>query len=347
MRAPYVEQVAVSVERQITNSANLAVTYLNSRGLHQYLTRNINAPFPNTYNPSDPNSGIRPFGDIGNIYQYESSGDFRQNQLIVNGNWRLGAKLSLSGYYTLNYVNANTNGASSFPFDQYNLALSYGPTAYDIRNRVFINGTIAMPKGFRLSPFFVANSGVPFNITTGQDYNGDSIFNDRPTFATSTSGPNIVVTKYGTFNTAPQPGQTYIPPYYGSGPPRWSMNLRVTKSFAFGPETGRARNVDAGGMPGGPPGGGGGGGRGGGGVARPGGFGSTSSGPFSVGKGVSRRYSLTLGVIARNLFNHPNYAPLVGNLSSPIFGEANALAGGPFGSSSANRKIDLTAQFSF
>ncbi len=237
MRAPYVEQVAISVERQVTKDANLAVTYLNSRGLHQFLTRNINAPYPATYNPNDPSSGVRPLGDIGNIYQYESGGYFKQNQMIVNGNWRHGARLSLSGYYTLNFANSDTSGASSFPFDQYDLALSYGPTSFDVHQRVFISGTLALPKAIRLSPFFVVSSAIPFNITTGRDYNGDSIFNDRPTFATNLNAPNVVITKYGAFNTAPQPGQTYIPPYYGDGPGRWSLNLRLSKTFAL-----RSRN---------------------------------------------------------------------------------------------------------
>src|SRR6185312_13162539 len=156
LQPEYTEQVAISVERQLTNDANMAVSYLNSRGVHQYLSRNANAPLPGTYNPDDPTSGVRPFGDVGNIYQYASIGDFKQNQLIVNGNWRRGAHLTLFGYYVLNYVDANSSGASSFLFDQYNPQLSYGPASYDIRNRVFIGGTIAAPKGFRLSPIFVA-----------------------------------------------------------------------------------------------------------------------------------------------------------------------------------------------
>lgn len=344
LQPEYTEQVAISLERQLTKDANMAVSYLNSRGVHQYLSRNANAPLPGTYNPDDPTSGVRPYGDIGNIYQYASIGDFKQNQLIVNGNWRRGARLTLFGYYVLNYVDANTNGASSFLFDQYNPQLSYGPSAYDVHNRVLIGGTIAAPKGFRLSPFFIASSSQPFNITTGQDYNGDSIFNDRPTFAAG-PGPNVMVTKYGTFDTAPQPGQTYIPPYYGNGPGRYTLNLRVSKSFNFGPETGGTRNTDSG--PGGGPHGGG---PGGGGHGRGGGFGGASGGPLQLNSGTSRRYTLTLTAIGRNITNHVNVAPLVGNLSSPLFGEANALAGGAFGSAAAgaaNRKIDFQAVFAF
>ena len=44
-------QTAVSVERQITKNANIAISYLNSKGVHQFLTRNINAPLPGTYDP--------------------------------------------------------------------------------------------------------------------------------------------------------------------------------------------------------------------------------------------------------------------------------------------------------
>ena len=70
----------------------------------------------------------------------------------------------------------------------------------------------------------------------------------------------------------------------------------------------------------------------------------------SLNSGTSRRYTLTLTAIGRNITNHVNVAPLVGNLSSPLFGEANALAGGAFGSAAAgaaNRKIDFQAVFAF
>ena len=339
LRASYYMQTAVSVERQITKNANVAISYLNTQGRHQYLTRNINAPLPGTYDPNNPASGIRPFGDAaGNIYQYESAGTLDQNQLIINANVRVGSKLSLFGWYTLNYVNANTTGANSFPNNQYDLAENYGPTSYDVHDRAFIGGTIALPRGVRLNPFLVVQSAQPFNITLGQDFNGDSIFNDRPTFATpGLPGQTIMVTKWGTFNLTPLPGQTVIPPYLGEGPARFSLNLRVSKTFGFGPET-------KGGGSGGP--GNGPGGRGGHGP-RGGGFGGAMGGPMSLGSATNRRYSLTFSVNARNVFNNINFAPLVGNLSSPIFGQPNAIAGGPYGSSSAPRKLELGATFTF
>ena len=59
------------------------------------------------------------------------------------------------------------------------------------------------------------------------------------------------------------------------------------------------------------------------------------------------RYNLTFSVNARNLFNNVNLATPIGNLSSPLFGQANLLAGQPYNSTTANRRIDLQVQFTF
>ena len=61
----------------------------------------------------------------------------------------------------------------------------------------------------------------------------------------------------------------------------------------------------------------------------------------------TRRYNLTFTVNARNVLNKVNAGPPVGVLTSPNFGESIALAGGPFSSAAANRKIELQAMFSF
>ena len=76
---------AASVERQLTGNATASLTYLYSRGEHAFLTNDINAPLPGTFNPADPTSGTRPLGNAaGNIYEYQSGGIFRQKQLIAN-----------------------------------------------------------------------------------------------------------------------------------------------------------------------------------------------------------------------------------------------------------------------
>jgi Carboxypeptidase regulatory-like domain len=359
LHAPYTMQTAVSVERQVTKVANVTVSYLNSRGNDVMLLNNINTPLPGNYNPQDPAAEVRPNPAYGNIFQYESAGIFRQNQMIVNFNLRAGAKLTLNSYYTLNYANSDAFGGTtspSSPSNPYNLLQDYGRATFDIRDRVFFGGTYAAPFGIRLSPFLLANSGTPFNITIPEDLIGSSLFNQRPGFVSTSTCASVQITgtiyctPLGTFNSMPAAGQALLPVNYGTAPAVFTLNLRISKTFGFGGENrgggnaGRGGGAGGGGRGGGP-GGGGGGGRGGGG---PGGGG----GPFGgrVGGGgaaASRHYNLTLSVNGRNIFNHVNYGQPIGTLGSRLFDESVSLAGGPFNANGANRQIYLQALFAF
>jgi carboxypeptidase family protein len=337
LHAPYIIQSAFSVERQVTKVANVTLTYLNSRGVHQLLSIVANAPPPGTpYSTYPP--GTTPPNPF--IYQYSSDGLFWQNQLITNFNIRAGAKLSLFGYYSLNYANSDVSGASNFPSDQYDLGVDYGRASFAIRDRLFFGGTVGLPHGFRLSPFMIFNSGTPDNVTVGQDLSGDLQFNDRPAFATNVSGSCLSPTQSCHY-TIPKTSYTPIPINYLTGPNQFTLNLRLAKTFGFGPETGGKSGAQQGGGPGG--GGPRGGGGGGGGTV---GFGGRGGG-FGGGPATTRRYSLTFSVNARNVLNRVNAATPIGVLTSPNFGQSIALAGGAFSSQAANRKIELQASFSF
>jgi hypothetical protein len=65
------------------------------------------------------------------------------------------------------------------------------------------------------------------------------------------------------------------------------------------------------------------------------------------GGSASKRYSLEFSVMARNLLNTVNLAAPIGNLSSPLFGKSNALAGGMFAAATANRRIEFQVMFRF
>ena len=336
LRAPYAVESAIGLERQVTQNITASATYINTHGVHQFMTRNINAPLPGTYNPLDPSSGVRPFGDIGNVYQYESDGLFNENQLIANFSIRMGAPLTLFGFYTLSYADSNTGGVDSFPMNPYNIAQDYGPADWVVRNQFFLGGSLGLPYGITFSPFMIANSGHPYNVTIGRDLNGDSVFNDRPAFASAgATGPNVVATQFGTFNIDPSLGQAVIPINYLTGPGQFSMNARLSKTFGFGKAT---------------EGGSGFGGHyhgHGGGLGGQGLSGNSGRGLWHQGESANRRYQLEVGVMVHNVFNMVNLGIPVGNLSSPIFGQSNSLAQGFFGGQSANRSINLFMRFSF
>jgi hypothetical protein len=333
--APYTLQTALSVERQLTKAATLAVTYLNSRGFDQLLSLSLN---PAT------SGGPR-------IFQYASEANFRQNQLIVNSNVRVGSKIQLFGFYTLNFANSDTGGVSSFASNAYDINEDYGRASFDTRQRLFFGGSLGLPYSIRLSPFLIASSGTPFNIVTPDDLNGDFIFNDRPAFVSSATCPNpgtangtTYCTPLGTFNDAlPTAGQKVVPINSGTGEGHFVLNLRLTKSIGFGPKLKSAGGQGQG--QGGPPGGGGHGGGSGGG---PRGGPVFGTGPqMGGGGGSDRRYTLTFGASARNALNNVNLANPAGVLGSRYFDTPNSLQQGPFSSGTAVRRIDLFATFNF
>jgi hypothetical protein len=336
LHAPYTLQSAVSVERQVTKSATFSVTYLNSRGFDQFLTINASSPYPGT--PCYPNCQV----PAQNVYRYVSEGNFKQNQLILNSNVRVGSKFQVFGYYTLNYANSNTSGVSSFPSNSYDISQDYGRASFDTRHRLFLGGSIGLPYLFRLSPFMIVSSGVPFNITSPLDLNGDAQYNNRPTLVSSAtcstvaiSGPqnNIYCTNMGTFDALALTG-TPLPINWGTGPARFVMNLRLTKTFGFGPS---AKGASGQGGPGGP---------GGGGHRHGPLFGG--GGPMMMSSNSDRRYNLTLGMSLRNAFNNVNLTNPGGVLGSPFFGVSNNITGFPFSpGTTANRRLDLIATFSF
>jgi hypothetical protein len=334
-------QSALGIEHQFGKVATASGTYINSHGVHQYLSDNINAYLPGTYDLATE-TGTRPNGINENIYQFQSGGVYNQNQLMVNYTVRA-SRVSLFGFYMVNFAKADTSGATYFPSNQFDPGADYGRANFDVRNRFLLGGNIQAPYKVSVSPMIVADSGQPFNITLDQDLNGDNQFNDRPAFATSSS-TSTVKTSYGTFDLDPAWNQSRIPYNYGNGPSQFSMNLRLSKSFGIGPRVTEGSAAGAGGPGGGPPPGGGPGGGGGG--LGPGGL-SGNGGPPRLDQAVPRRYSLTFAAMGRNIFNNVSLSQPMGVLGSQLFGKSTALAGGFFSSAAANRSIDLQMSFSF
>ena len=327
LRAPYIFIAGLGVDKPFGKHVSLSANYLYSRGNHLFITRNINAPLPGTYIPGDPTSGVRPLGTNENIYQYNSQGASARNRLNLNGSLNT-KKAGLWGYYMLSKAEANTAGLTSFPSNQFDLNVDWGRAAYDIRNRAFLGGYTRLPGNFSINPFLMYQSSAPFNIVVGQDLNGDTQFNDRPAFAIDLTRPSVYATKWGTFDADPMPGQKIIPINYGKGPGLFVANLRLSRRFNFGPALPEPPAPPA-------P------------AANAAGTKTEAKPPAKPErKEIDRKYTLGFGASAQNILNHPNYAPPVGVLGSPLFGQSTALSS-TSGNSSANRTISLEAFFRF
>jgi hypothetical protein len=331
LKVPYLIQTAIGVERQLPRNSTIAVTYTFSRGVHLLRSSSIVDP-------------------ANRLFEYKSDGILNQNQIITNFNTRFSSRVTLFSFYALNFARSNVDGTGSFPAIPGRLDLDYGRAANDVRHRLFIGGSLTAPWNLRLSPFIIANSGAPFNITSGRDVNGDLVFTDRPAFATDLSRPGVIVTPYGAFDPNPVAGANLVPRNYGEGPGYFSVNLRLSRTFGFGEVASAEPRGDAqggggrrGGMMMGGPGGG-----------RRGGGGGGFRGGGGFGESTNKRYNLTLSVQVRNLLNTVNPASPIGDLSSSRFGQSNQLAGGFGGGggggaagAAANRRLELQLRFAF
>jgi len=358
LRTPYTIQSVVSVEHQMAKNLRVSATFSNSRALHLLRSRAI----------------------IGTnrVFEYDSSGRFNQNQFTVNIINNFSRRGSVTAFYTIARANSDTDGVGTFAANPFDFSGEYGRASTDVRHRFTLFGNYRGPWGLSLNPLVSISSGGPFNIIIGRDLNGDTLFTERPAFATDLSKPGVVISRFGAFDPNPTAGQVIIPRNFGQSPGSIVTNLRISKTFGFGKErssaasnrqqgqrgaggdrdardgTGGDRNPRGGGgfgFPGmGGPGGGGGGPRGGGGA------GGGNVGFGGGGGQTGKRYNLTFSLNFQNILNHANLAPPVGNLSSQLFGISTRTGGnfGGFGGGRGgggtppyNRLIDASIRFSF
>jgi len=318
-----------TVERALPANVKLSVTYMHSRGHRTQRVVNINAPLGGTFIPGVPNSGVRPLGaDAGNVLEYQATGHSVGNSLSFNVNGTV-KKINFFGGYNLNKAKSTDSGTTGAPFDAYDFSQEFARGPFSALNFAYGGGYYAAPGGININVFTIANSGQPFNITTGRDTNGDTFFSERPAFATDLSEPGVVVTPLGAFDPTPSPGQKIIPRNFGRGPGFISVNMSVGKTFKFGkalppptPPPGAPRTTDAA---------------------------STQKPPEKPP--VQRPFAFTFSINANNLFNRTNAGPPIGNMASPFFlkspSGSNTFIFGPGGGSAGNRVIGLRVRLSF
>jgi hypothetical protein len=231
LRAPRIIESAVGIEFQLPMKTIVSFSYRNTRGIHLLESRNTTAPLP--YGQSSNLEAARAMANV-NTYSYESAGVLNQNQFLAKIETHFSQDFSMLARYTYGQALDNTDGPGSFPANQYDLSAEYGRSATDVRHRFFFSGTAKAPFGLQISPFIIVRSGLPFNITTGRDANGDSLFTDRPAVALDLSKPGVVLTRFGAFDPNPSTAQRLIPRNFGNGSPYFTVSMRLSREFSLG-----------------------------------------------------------------------------------------------------------------
>lgn len=230
LRAPFTVQSSISIEQELPWGFTLGASFLNTQTQRALRSRNINAPLLGALTNGASQNASRPLGNVGEVFQYESTGRYKQKQFVLNL-VKSAERLSFYGTYILNQAKSDTEGAEYYPVNTYDLSGEWGRSDLDSRHNFYFGGWLRGPWGLDFSTLLFARTGFPFNITTGRDTNRDTIYNERPAFATDLKRTSVVLTPAGAFDLDPQPGQQIVPRNYGNGPNFVSMNVGVSRTF--------------------------------------------------------------------------------------------------------------------
>ncbi len=335
LRSPYLQVSSVSVERAVGHYGTVSANLVYEHNSHDFLTRNVNAPLPGTFTPGDPTSGVRPLG-VGNLYAFSSDSNGNLERFYLNFHFQVTSHLFAFGVFDADKSYNESDGIDQFPSNEYNLRQDYSRAALN-HAQTFTGGfQWVLPYGVQMTPFLYAHSGTPFNVTTGQDWNGDTIYNDRPGIPTGASQASVVATAFGNFDVSPTYGQPVLPRNNATSPGYFWLQLQASKGIHLGPKP-KVESAGPGGKPGAVP---------------------------------DRPWDLNFAVEVHNLTNHNNPGLPVGVLSaqpcgqtgtancacssgscslvpSPYFGHSLSLASDFSPITASNRTILLQTTFSW
>jgi hypothetical protein len=282
---PRIQQASVGFEKPLTPWMDLRSDYMWTRGSDTLRSINVNAPI----------NGVRPDPSVGNITEIQSTGKRASDRFTVAINARQPQRRIIGMVmYQLASARNYADGATALPSNSNDPNADWGPSAQDVRHRIFFNVNAPLGRGVRIGVNAQGSSALPYSVTTGRDENGDTVFNDRPLGVTRNSQ---------------------------RGASQWNANVRINKSIGLGgPRTGAPVLPGPLGMPAPPPPssamaqrGPGGGGPGGG------------DGPqMVVMEANNAKYRLDMYLNVQNVFNNVNYNAFVGNLLSPFYGTATS-----------------------
>jgi len=199
IREPHTIQYSLGVERQLGKRTTLAMTYIGSRGIDLFRSRDINAPLP-------PGYAVIPNPSIAVQRNIESSGRQAANSLEITLRGQISRYISGLVQYTLNQTQNNTGGVGWYPANQYDLSGEWSRADFDQRHRLNLLESISPGKQFTFGVGVQLGSGKPYTMIAGQDLFNTGILNARP--------PGV------SRNTL-------------EGPPYADLDLRVSRDFFF------------------------------------------------------------------------------------------------------------------
>lgn len=208
-------------------------------------SRNINAPLVTTSNNAAPTladalAAPRPIAPNENIFQFQSTGHLNGKVVFLGLDQHSYKRFA----FFLGYLNFNftTDAAANagFPQSAYSNRGEAGPPDWQARQRLFFFGNLNLPGKLDLSAQMDAQSGLPYNLTTGTDNNGDGVFNDRPSYAAA-PGTGVYSTRFGLLSGNTVNGD--VPRDLGIMPSLLHLDTNLSRAWRIGGRSDNARTL--------------------------------------------------------------------------------------------------------
>ena len=313
-RVPYAEQYELSLQRQLSRSDLMTLSYVGTQGHHLLVTQNANpvihalcvadpkctpnaepsydrGPF-SSHNPSDIANGLNQFGSEG---YFSAIGNSAYHSFQIDYRHSSGPLQLLLGYtYSKALDDASGFGEQVNPFD---VRLSRGLSSFDIRNNFVVSYSYELPLG---------KLGGPKQLVNGWQLSGITTFSSGiPVYVFENDDNSLL----GTTFAGPLPLGVDTPNFAGGSvhllDPRKSANNQYFDTAKFSPEplgqlgTSRRRFF-----------------------AGPG----INNFNFALAKNTrfGERYNLEFRAELFNIFNHAQFANVQGNINASNFGQATS-----------------------
>ncbi|HEY1807740.1 MAG TPA: TonB-dependent receptor [Acidobacteriaceae bacterium] len=229
-------QSGAGVEHDFPHHWHAQANVYYVKGWNEIRSRNINAPMVASSNATaaDPGAALlapRPIAPNKNIFQFEQTGHLSGDVVFLGLDQHSYRRFA----FFLGYLNFNltTDTANNGGFAQsaYSNRGEAALADWESRQRLFFFGNLNLPRKVELSAEMDAQSGQPYNVTTGTDNNGDGVFNDRPSYAAS-GGAGVYGTKFGRLSTNTVNGD--VPRNLGTMPSLVHLDANLSRSWAVG-----------------------------------------------------------------------------------------------------------------
>lgn len=199
---------------------------------------NINAPMVQSEVGAAPDPAAallapRPLAPNENIMQYEEKGHNRGAVYVANLKQNSLKRFNIDAtYWYLNFIGISGDGQT--PQSSYSNSGEASRPNWMRRDGVSVLGMLQLPFKVELDTQFSAMPGLPYNITTGTDANGDGAFNDRPSYAAA-PGVGVYSTPYGLMTVNTVNGD--VPNNIGTMP-GWVIHLapNIRRVFVLNPK---------------------------------------------------------------------------------------------------------------